>query len=72
MAVPVFDTEYFYTSDRNGLPTFRIVNILGFFIDHMQGNDVVGYLMEAPGLARAATAPIQPQSSFLAEIQLIR
>jgi Putative Flp pilus-assembly TadE/G-like len=72
VAVPVFDTEYFYTNDRNGLPTFRIVNILGFFIDHMQGNDVVGYLMEAPGLARAATAPIQPQSSFLAEIQLIR
>jgi hypothetical protein len=72
VAVPVFDTEYFYSSDRQGLPTFRIVNILGFFIDHMQGNDVVGWLTEAPGLARAATAPIQPNSSFLAEIQLIR
>lgn len=72
VAVPVFDTEYFYTSDRQGLPTFRVVNILGFFIDHMEGNDVVGWLTEAPGLARAATAPIQPNSSFLAEIQLIR
>ena len=27
-----------------------MVNILGFFIDRMQGNDVVGYLTEAPGL----------------------
>ena len=51
---------------------FTIVNILGFFIDRMQGNDVVGYLTEAPGLVRGATAPIDPSASFLAQIQLIR
>jgi len=72
VAVPVFDTAYFYTTDRQGLPTFRIVNILGFFIDRMQGNDVVGYLTEAPGLVRGATAPIDPRASFLTQIQLIR
>ena len=48
------------------------MNILGFFIDRMQGNDVVGYLTEAPGTQRGATAPIDPTSSFLSQIQLIR
>ena len=60
------------TTKRNGLPTFVVVNILGFFIDRMQGNDVVGYITEAPGTVRSATAPIDPSASFLAQIQLIR
>lgn len=72
VAIPVFDTATYYTTNRQGLPTFTIVNILGFFIDRMQGNDVVGYLTEMPGLVRGATAPIDPQASFLAQIQLIR
>jgi hypothetical protein len=72
VAVPVFDTALFYNTDRQGLPQFRIVNILGFFIDRMQGNDVVGRLTEAPGLMRGATAPIDPRAAFLFQIQLIR
>jgi hypothetical protein len=70
--IPVFDTSTYYTTNRQGLPTFTIVNILGFFIDRMQGNDVVGYLTEAPGTVRSATAPIDPSASFLTQIQLIR
>jgi Flp pilus assembly protein TadG len=72
VAIPVFDTATYYNTNRQGLPTFRIVNILGFFIDQMQGNDVVGYVTEMPGLVRAATAPIDPSASFLTQIQLIR
>jgi len=70
--IPVFDTATYYTTHRQGLPTFVVVNILGFFVDRMQGNDVVGYITEAPGNVRAATAPIDPSASFLAQIQLIR
>jgi Flp pilus assembly protein TadG len=72
VAVPVFDTALFYNTNRQGLPTYRIVNILGFFIDRMQGNNVVGWLTEAPGLMRGATAPIDPRAAFLFQIQLIR
>ena len=72
VAVPVFNTQLYYDTNRQGLPTFRIVNILGFFIDQMQGNDVVGWLTEVPGLVRAATAPIDPSASFLVQVQLIR
>ena len=70
--IPVFDTATYFSTRRQGIPTFVVVNILGFFIDRMQGNDVVGYLTEAPGTVRAAVAPIDPQSSFLTQIQLIR
>jgi Flp pilus assembly protein TadG len=70
--IPVFDTATYYTTKRQGIPEFVVVNILGFFIDRMQGNDVVGYITEAPGTVRSATAPIDPSASFLAQIQLIR
>jgi Flp pilus assembly protein TadG len=72
VAVPVYDTAVYDSTRRQGLPTFTIVNILGFFIDRMQGNDVVGYLTEAPGLQTGATPAINPQSAFLWQIQLIR
>jgi Flp pilus assembly protein TadG len=72
VAVPIYNTATYDTTRRQGLPTFTIVNILGFFIDRMQGNDVVGYLTEAPGLVRGATAPIDPSTAFLYSIQLIR
>jgi Flp pilus assembly protein TadG len=72
VAIPVYDTGVFDSTRRQGLPTFTIVNILGFFIDRMQGNDVVGYLTEAPGLVTGGTAPISPLASFLSQIQLIR
>jgi hypothetical protein len=72
VAIPVFDTSTYYTTKRSGLPVFHVVNILGFFIDRMQGNDVRGYLTEVPGLVRAATAPIDPSAAFMYSIQLIR
>jgi Flp pilus assembly protein TadG len=72
VAIPVFDTSVYYATQLNGgQAAFTVVNILGFFIDDMQGNDVVGYLTEAPGLALSAAA-IDPRSSFVRQIQLIR
>ena len=72
VAVPIYNTAIYDSTRRQGLPTFTIVNILGFFIDRMQGNDVVGYLTEAPGIVRGATTPIDPSAAFLFQIQLIR
>jgi Flp pilus assembly protein TadG len=71
VAIPVFDTGVYYNTKRQGLPVFTVINILGFFIDDMQGNDVVGYLTEAPGLV-TGNSTINPNASFLAQIQLIR
>jgi hypothetical protein len=72
VALPVFDTATYYTTKRAGLPVFEIVNILGFFIEQMQGNNVVGRLTTAPGLSGGAGPPIDPRASFLTQVQLIR
>jgi Flp pilus assembly protein TadG len=72
VAIPIFNTALYESTKRQGLPVFTIVNILGFFLDEMQGNDVVGYLTEMPGLTIGAGPALSPSSSFLSTIQLIR
>jgi len=72
VAVPIFDTALYESTKRQGLPQFKVVNILGFFLDQMQGNDVRGYLTEAPGLSTGTVTSIDPLASFLTTIQLIR
>jgi len=72
VAIPIFDTAVFESTKRQGLPVFTVVNILGFFIDDMVGNDVVGYLCEVPGLTVGAGPALDPRAAFLWNIQLIR
>lgn len=71
VAIPLFDTGEYYAGKLSGLTTLTVVNILGFFIADMQGNDVIGYLTEAPGLTTGSST-IAPESSFLSQIQLVR
>ena len=71
VAIPIFDTGEYYAGKLNGNVVVTVVNILGFFIDDLQGNDVVGYLTEAPGLI-VGNSTITPSSSFLSQIQLVR
>lgn len=42
VAVPVFDLAHYIATGGPGNGTVRIVNILGFFVIGMQGNDVRG------------------------------
>jgi Flp pilus assembly protein TadG len=72
VAIPIFDTALYESTKRQGLPQFQIVNILGFFLDQMQGNDVRGYLTEMPGLSTGSSGTVAPSASFLTTIQLIR
>jgi Flp pilus assembly protein TadG len=71
VAIPIFDTALYESTKRQGIPQFKVVNILGFFLDQMQGNDVRGYLTEMPGLSTGSVS-INPLASFLTTIQLIR
>jgi len=71
VAIPIFHTADYYAGKMTGLTTLTVVNILGFFIDDLQGNNVIGYLTEAPGLT-TGNSTIAPPSSFLSQIQLIR
>ena len=72
VAVPIFDTALYESTTRQGIPTFKVVNILGFFLDEMQGHDVRGYLTEEPAQSTGSVTSIDPLASFLTTIQLIR
>jgi hypothetical protein len=49
----------------------KVVKILGYFVSHMNGQDVVGYLMTMPG-EFDADAPIPAGGNFLLNIRLVR
>jgi hypothetical protein len=67
VAVPLFDPQvYASTGD------VKIVNILGFFIDHVSGKDVVGYLVTKPDLSSSTNSTVPIGAAFLLSIQLIR
>lgn len=50
----------------------KVVNILGFFVAGMSGNDVIGYLMTLPGEFVTGWANVGESNSFLKKIQLVR
>ena len=72
VAVPVFDTQVYYDGKLNGLVTLRIANILGFFINEIQGGEVSGYFMRMPGLTVGGGVNLGPGSSFLTSVVLVR
>jgi hypothetical protein len=72
VAVPIYDTEYFFQGQQNGRTQLRIVNILGFFLDQMQGNNVSGYFTTVPGLKTGAGGNIDPNAAFMKVVLLVR
>lgn len=72
VAIPIFDPVAYEDGRQSGRITIRIVNILGFFIDQMQGNDVHGYLMTVPGLFDGTNGTVSNASAFNQSIVLVR
>ena len=72
VAIPVFDLDYYLQTGGTGNGTVRIVNILGFFVTAMSGNDVTGYLCTKPSLLVAGGGTIASASAFVKVITLIR
>jgi hypothetical protein len=72
VAIPIFDTAAYEDGRQSGRVTIRIVNILGFFIDRLQGNDVYGILVTTPALYSASNGNVGPQSAFSVSIILVR
>jgi hypothetical protein len=77
--ISVFDTEDFnyrrasgdWTVCPGGGKCVHVVKILGYFVDHMDGQDVIGYLMTLPG-EFVAGGGMPPGDSFLISIRLVR
>jgi hypothetical protein len=72
VAVPVFDTGVYYDGKINGLVTLRIANILGFFMNSIQGNQVTGYFTTIPGLTVGTGGTVPTASSFMTSVVLVR
>jgi Flp pilus assembly protein TadG len=74
VAIPIVSTAAYYSGSKQngGNVSFKIVNILGFFIDKMQGNDVVGYITSVPGLYTSGGPVVSNTAGFAKIIMLVR
>ena len=71
MMASELDMPFDRTSLVMGRTDITVIKVLGLFLDHMQGNDVVGYLMAYPSLAHSGTSAT-PGSSFVVSFALVR
>jgi Flp pilus assembly protein TadG len=70
IVIPVYDPMYFDQGKRVGNFTqLRVSNFIGFFVDHLVGNNVVGKIM--PALGQSASGTSTPQGAFLRAIRLV-
>ena len=72
VAIPIFHTDVFDAGQTTGRVDILIVNILGFFVEQMQGNNVVGYFMTIPGLIDDGAPGVGTQSAFQRTVLLVR
>jgi len=72
VAIPIFDLDVYYAGKQGGRIDIKIVNILGFFIERMDGNDVEGYLMTHPSLYIAGGDTVVDEAAFTKVIMLVR
>jgi Flp pilus assembly protein TadG len=78
--LPVFDIDEYQLRRAQGnwshCPTggkcVKVVNILGFFADRMQGSDIIGYLLMYPGIFVTGAPNVSEDATFLVTVQLIR
>jgi hypothetical protein len=70
--IPLYDPVYYATGKKNGRNAdFRLANVIGFFIDSRQGNQVYGYVMPILGTIDQNLGPA-PSGSFPAAIRLVQ
>ena len=72
VAIPLFDPVYYDTGKRQGKnASLKFVNYLGFFVERMQGNEVLGRITPIGGLRKGAGFGPAPNGSFPVSIRLI-
>ena len=71
-AIPLFDPAYYADGKQNGRnASLKFVNYLGFFIESMQGNEVVGRITPIGGLRKGNGSPA-PAAAFPMSIRLVQ
>jgi Putative Flp pilus-assembly TadE/G-like len=72
IAIPLFDPVYYDSGKRNGRNAdLKVVNYLGFFVEEMRGNDVVGRITPIGGIFSGNGGPA-PAGTFPIAIVLVK
>jgi hypothetical protein len=71
VAIALFDVDAWNLASSGGRTDIRVVKILGYWLERMQGSDVVGYITHYPLLA-TSTAPADEDTTFLRTVILVR
>jgi Flp pilus assembly protein TadG len=72
-AIPLFDPAYYAEGKQNGRnASLKFVNYLGFFIERMQGNEVVGRITPIGGLRTGGEGSPAPAAAFPMAIRLVQ
>jgi Putative Flp pilus-assembly TadE/G-like len=70
--IPLYDPEYYALGKANGRDAdFRIANFLGFFADHVSGNQIYGYVTMITGVVDTSTSTV-PGGLFPVDIRLVQ
>jgi Flp pilus assembly protein TadG len=71
--IPIFNVDAYYFQDKtSGRFQVQITNILGFFVEQMQGQDVTGILLPYRAQFNPGAATVASNSSFLYSVVLVR
>jgi hypothetical protein len=71
IALPMFNVQAWQEGKTGGRTDIVVVKILGFWMEEMIGNDVLGYLTHYPLLAQGG-APVEEDTTFLRTVILVR
>jgi len=72
VVIPLFDPVYYDTGKRQGRnASLKFGNYLGFFVERMQGNEVVGRITPIGGLRKGAGFGPSPEGAFPKAIRLV-
>jgi len=72
VALPLFDVSVYAAGKLSGRQDIKIVNIMGFFIERMQGNDVIGRITHYPGTLDPGAAEPNSNNAFQRVILLVQ
>jgi len=69
--IPLYDPAYYSTGKSNGrIADFKVANFLGFFADHVSGNQIYGRITQIIGLVDPNAGPA-PDNAFPRAIRLV-
>jgi hypothetical protein len=69
VVIPVFDPNVYEAGRQHGRLDIKIANFVGFFVEDVQGNDVIGRMVPMTGLV-SGNGPVSP-GAYLQAIRLV-